>query len=71
MKYADNFSIKKGEVLIYKPWIESWKNYLYERSKENYNVWGNTPPLEINNFLGMRDNNPKLIDHSKYTKISN
>jgi hypothetical protein len=45
MKYADNFSIKKGEVLIYKPWIESWKTYLYERSKENYNLWGNTPPL--------------------------
>jgi hypothetical protein len=33
MKYVDNFSVKKGQVLIYKPWLDKWKAYLYEKPK--------------------------------------
>ncbi len=54
MKYVDNFSVKNGQVLIYKPWLDQWKAYLYEKSKENYSQWGNPPPTEINNYLGMK-----------------
>ena len=54
MKYVDNFSVKNRQVLIYKPWLDQWKAYLYEKSKDNYSQWGNPPLTEINNYLGMK-----------------
>lgn len=41
MKYVDNFKWKNGKMLVYKNWLEIEKAYLYERSRENYSVWGN------------------------------